>query len=110
MAGWHQERYDAPVHGPMTVIPDWICEVLSPSTEPDDRGPKMDLYRRAGVGNLWLVGWVARTIEIYRRTSDGWLHVATHAGDASVRAEPFDAIELDLSRLWARLPPPPREE
>jgi Uma2 family endonuclease len=110
LAGWRKERYDGPVHGPITVVPDWICEVLSPATEREDRGAKMDLYRRAGVAHLWLIGWVARTLEIYRRTAGGWLHVTTFGGDVRVRAEPFDAVELDLSLLWQLLPPVPTEE
>src|SRR5687767_12359986 len=73
-----------------TTIPDWICEILSPATEAEDRGPKMDLYARAGVEHVWLVGWIARTVEVYRRQAAGWLRVATFTGDAKVRAEPFD--------------------
>jgi Uma2 family endonuclease len=110
LAGWHRDRYQGPALGPLTVIPDWICEVLSLSTEAEDRGPKMDLYRRAGVGHVWLIGWQARTLEFYRHDAAGWLRVATFAGDARVRAEPFDAVELDLAQLWALLPPVPPEE
>jgi hypothetical protein len=62
------------------------------------------------VRHLWLIGWVARTFEVYRLTPEGWLHVATFTGDDRVRAEPFDAVELDLSLLWQLLPPPPKEE
>jgi Uma2 family endonuclease len=110
LAGWHRDRYVATATGPLTVCPDWICEVLSPSTEAEDRGPKLDLYRRAGVAHVWLVGWVARTLEVFRRQPEGWLRVSAHAGDERVRAEPFDAVELDLALLWSLLPPPPREE
>jgi len=88
LAGWHSERYSGPAVGPLTVIPDWICEVLSLSTEAEDRGPKMDLYRRAGVSHVWLIGWQARTLEVYRREAEGWLRVATWSGDTRVRAEP----------------------
>ena len=110
LAGWRRERYVSRATGPMTIIPDWIGEVLSPSTESEDRGPKMDLYRRAGVQHVWLVGWIARTLEVYRAETAGWLRVATFTGDSRVRAEPFDAVELDLAQIWALLPPTPREE
>jgi Uma2 family endonuclease len=111
LAGSRRERYAAAATGPITVIPDWVCEILSPSTESDDRGPKMDLYGRAGVGHVWLVSWLARTVEVYRRETQGWLRVATFVGDThDARAEPFDAVELDLAHLWSLLPPPPREE
>ena len=110
LAGWRRERYSGPAAGPFTVIPDWICEVLSPSTEAEDRGPKMELYRRAGVGHVWLIGWQARTLEVYRREAEGWLRVATFTGDARARAAPFEAVELDLSLVWALLPPPLLDE
>jgi hypothetical protein len=70
----------------------------------------MELFRRAFVRHVWLIGWVARTQEVDRNDPGGWLRVATFTGDARVRAEPFDAIELDLSQLWSLLPTPPREE
>lgn len=38
---------------------------------------------------------------MFRRTADGWLLVLSASGDAVVRAEPFDAIELALATLWA---------
>jgi Uma2 family endonuclease len=110
LAGWHRDRYQGPLVGPVTVIPDWICEVLSPSTEAEDRGPKMDLYRRAGVRHVWLIGWQSRTLEVFRHETGGWLRVASASGDTRVRAEPFDAVELDLAQLWVFLPPPPTEE
>ena len=84
-----------------TLAPDWCCEVLSPSTEKVDRGRKLDIYRREGVGHAWLVDPALRTVEVFRRHDLGWLLVATYAGDAAVRAEPFDAVELELAALWS---------
>ena len=111
IAGWRRERLGGPpVAGPFLVIPDWICEVLSVATESEDRGPKMDLYRRSGVEHVWLMSPMARTLEVYRRETNGWLRVATFTGSARARAEPFDALELDLGLLWASLPPPPGDE
>ena len=111
VAGWRRERLGAlPVTGPIGVTPDWTCEILSVSTEAEDRGPKMARYHRAGVAHVWLVGWMARTLEVYRREAKGWLLVATLTGDTRVRAEPFDAVEIDLGVLWAQLPPPPSED
>ena len=81
--------------------PGWVCEVLSPSTEQVDRGRKLDLYRREGVGHVWLVSPVLRTVEVFRRHDLGWLLTATFAGDVAVRAEPFDAVALDLAVVWA---------
>jgi Uma2 family endonuclease len=107
LAGWRRERMpDAigPDHAPpyYDVAPDWACEVVSPGTERLDRGKKMRIYRREGVANVWLLDPVAETLEVYRLTVDGWLLVETWEGDAMVRTEPFDAIEFQLSSLWAK--------
>jgi Uma2 family endonuclease len=101
LAGWRTERWrDVPRRGPITTMPDWICEVLSRSTETEDRARKMPMYARARIPHLWLVNPDARTLEVYRRESQSWLLVRSFADDARVRAEPFDAIEFDLSLLW----------
>jgi Uma2 family endonuclease len=82
--------------------PDWICEIASPSTAAFDRADKMPLYAGAGVRFCWIVDPAVRTLETYMLEGSRWLLVETFRGDASVRAVPFDAIELDLSALWGR--------
>jgi len=84
-----------------TLAPDWVCEIVSTSTERIDRGKKLRVYAREGVGHVWLLSPEARTLEVMRRLGDQWLLVAVHEGEARVRAEPFDAIELDLIGLWS---------
>jgi Uma2 family endonuclease len=101
LAGWRRERMpEFPKTAFFTLAPDWLCEVLSPSTERLDRARKLRVYAREGVGHVWLVNPEARTLEVYRSFEERWLLLATHASDAIVRAEPFDAIELDLLPLW----------
>lgn len=85
--------------------PDWVCEVLSPSTEKRDRVSKLFVYARERVPNAWLINPSQRTLEVLRLTSEGWLTLAVHHDDQRVRAEPFDAVELDLSVLWMDLEP-----
>lgn len=104
LAGWRRERYQAPRKGPFQVLPDWICEILSPTTERDDRVRKLPIYARNGVQHAWLVNPVQRTLEVYRRQDDAWLLVAVHGQDDKVRAEPFDAVEIDLSQIWGEIP------
>jgi Uma2 family endonuclease len=102
LAGWRLERMPAlPTTPFFELVPDWICEVLSPSTEADDRADKMPIYAEAGVEHAWLVDPILKTLEIHRRAGDRWLVVATHKGDMRCHAEPFDAIELELGQLWA---------
>lgn len=101
IAGWRRSRMPRlPEAAFFTLAPDWVCEVLSPSTERFDRSRKLAVYAREGVAHAWLVNPVARTLEVYRNEAGRWLLIATHAGDAVVRAEPFDAVELDLLPLW----------
>ena len=83
------------------LAPDWICEVLSPSTRKVDRVDKLPIYAREAVTHAWLVDPLEKTLEIFRREGASWLLVAGHHDGALIRAEPFDAIELELSALWA---------
>lgn len=101
IAAWRRERLPSiPRAAHMELASDWLCEVLSPSTEAIDRGKKLAIYARERVGHVWLVNPVTRTLEILRLDSGHWRLVATHEGSAPVRAEPFDAIELELGALW----------
>lgn len=107
LAGWRRERMPQfPKAAFFTLAPDWLCEVLSPSTERLDRARKLGVYAREGVANVWLVNPDSRTLEVYRRSATNWVLLATQASDALVRAEPFDAIELDLLPLWGETRPP----
>ena len=76
---------------------------MSPSTEKRDRAAKLPVYAREKVPFAWLVNPLQRTLEVLRLQQDGWLTAAVHHDDQRVRAAPFDAIELDLSVLWADL-------
>jgi Uma2 family endonuclease len=102
LAGWRLERMPVlPSTAYFTLAPDWICEVLSTSTESHDREVKMPVYAREGVRHAWLIDPVKRTLEVYALGAGGaWGEPAHHGGADVVRAAPFDAIGLDLSSLW----------
>jgi Uma2 family endonuclease len=104
LAGWRLERMpELPETAYFELAPDWICEVLSESTEKVDREEKMPLYAREGVRHAWLVDPIAQTLEVFILGVDRrWTHMATHRDNALVRAAPFDAIALDLAVLWAK--------
>ena len=110
LAGWRQERAPGLLARDMPffeLAPDWVCEVLSPSTAALDRGRKLALYYQEGVSHAWLVDPRAHTLEVYRRGARGW-RLSRYGGEDVVRAEPFDAEPLDLGRLWApRFTPAP---
>lgn len=100
-AGWRRERMpQVPDVPAFTLAPDWICEILSPSTARLDRYRKLPVYARHGVGHAWIVDPALRSLEVYRLHGEHWLLVATHEGDAPLRAEPFDEVELDPSEWW----------
>jgi Uma2 family endonuclease len=112
LAGWRLERMPVlPRTAYFALAPDWVCEVLSPSTEKVDRLEKMPIYAREGVQHAWLVQPRSRILEVFRRTPDSlWLLVATHADNAVVRAEPFQEVDFDLSALWADVEGSPSAE
>jgi Uma2 family endonuclease len=83
-----------------TVAPDWICEVISPSTGRLDRTKKLPHYARADVPHAWLVDPIVQTLEVFRREGEGWHLLQAFGGDDVVRAPPFEAFELDLLVLW----------
>lgn len=107
LAGWRRERLPVvPKTSFLTLAPDWICELLSPSTESLDRARKLPLYARYGVTHAWLVNPLTRTLEVLRRQGRRWVVQTTYADDDRVRAAPFETHEIDLLGLWGetRLP------
>jgi Uma2 family endonuclease len=101
LAGWRRERLPAVPEAPwLSLAPDWVCEVLSPSTARIDRGRKLRIYAEAGVGHLWFLDPIEQTLEVLRLREGAWTIVDVHTGAAAVRAEPFDAVELELGELW----------
>ncbi|WNG34702.1 Uma2 family endonuclease [Archangium violaceum] len=107
LAGWRRERLpdalggdEAPAH--YDIAPDWVCEVLSERTRHMDKGPKLRIYAREGVRHLWHVDPLARTLDVFRLEGNHWILVDAFAGEQRIRAEPFEAIELELALLWAR--------
>jgi len=103
LAGWRRERMpEIPSAAAFELPPDWACEVLSPSTAAVDRADKLPIFARERVAHVWLVDPLLFTLEVCRLDGETYRTVATWRGDAIVRAEPFDAEELELSALWAR--------
>ena len=104
LAGWKRERLVSPWDTrPIDVIPDWIAEVVSPSNAAQDRVDKRGLYARHGVAFYWIVDPAARTLEALRldASTGGWLEVGAYGDESVARILPFDAIELEVGRLFA---------
>lgn len=101
IAGWRNERLPERMDGTgMTIAPDWLCEVLSPSTEQFDRRQKLPRYALAGVDHVWLVDPLARRLDVYGRHDLDWVRLETYTGDAVVSAPPFEAVAIELAPLW----------
>jgi Uma2 family endonuclease len=101
LAGWRRERMPALENVAYSdLAPDWVCEVVSPSTGRLDRVGKMPVYARERVEHIWLVDPLQRTLEVYRLEGQRWVLLSSHGDVEAVCAEPFEAIELDLSRWW----------
>lgn len=110
LAGWRRERLTALPETPyLKIAPDWICEILSPSTTRLDRGPKRDIYAAAEVQFLWLLNPLSRVLEAFQLTAGGWLLLGTATGSDDIRQPPFDAIVFSLDVLFPFDPPPASE-
>jgi Uma2 family endonuclease len=108
LAGWRRTRLPTVPREPFfTMAPDWVCEVLSPSTAGVDRVRKKHVYAREGVEFVWLVDPVGRTLEVFQLQEGRWLELGSWSGEERVRAQPFEAIELELGALWLPDAPTP---
>ncbi len=101
IAGWRRARLPTLPETPrFTVAPDWLCEILSPSTKNKDRGIKMPLYARYGVPFVWLVDPLEKTLEAYELIEQQWQLLGQWQGQAQVFVKPFEGIMIELKELW----------
>ena len=101
LAGWRRERMPVFPDVPFfEQAPDWVCEILSPSTVRIDRIRKLPIYARESVSHTWLVDPRQQTLEVLRLENGHWVIAAQHEGAGTIRAEPFDAVELNMGRWW----------
>jgi Uma2 family endonuclease len=101
LAGWRRTRMPRlPDTAFFPLAPDWVCEILSPSTALLDRAKKLAIYAREGVAHAWIVDPLAGTLEVMQLESGRWTILAAHYGNVVVRGEPFADIDLELSALW----------
>ena len=106
LAGWRRERLRSyPETAYFELAPDWVCEVLSGSTERRDRTSKRRIYAEAGVGYLWLIDPRFQLLEAFVHTDGHWLLIGTWSSNDKVSVPPFDAISISLADLWPLDPP-----
>lgn len=101
LAGWRRERMPAePETAYVETPPDWVCEILSPSTMRIDRGPKRRIYAEAGIGYLWLLDPGDGVLEAFTLTDGRWLLLGTVQRGETVGLPPFDAVPFPLDDLF----------
>lgn len=105
VAGWRRERLPELPTGPLTLVPDWVCEVLSPTTRRHNLLIKKPYYARVGVPWHWLVDLEARALTVLKLVDHAWTEVGTFGDETEARLPPFDEVPLDIASWWAALPP-----
>ncbi|MFO0755880.1 MAG: Uma2 family endonuclease [Byssovorax sp.] len=97
VSGWRRERMpERPTGEVISVVPDWICEVVSPSKASNDTVRKKRVYHQQKVSCYWLLDPMRETLSVLRWSPDGYVEVLSALRGETVRAEPFEAIELSM--------------
>lgn len=105
VAGWRRERVPGfPSDRPIRIVPDWVCEILSPSNSSQDRVRKANLYLDAGVPYYWIADPMERVLEAFAAEGGRWVRLGAYTDGDRARIAPFEAVELDVGRLFPPLP------
>ncbi|MBX3233073.1 MAG: Uma2 family endonuclease [Labilithrix sp.] len=100
MAGWRVANVPVlPEDNPITILPDWACEVLSPRTVRTDLTIKLPHYAASGVPFIWIVDPGARLVQVYASQASRAVLVATATDEDAVRLPPFD-LDVHPARWW----------
>lgn len=101
LAGWRRERLpELPEDEPLRVVPDWVCEILSPSTRRHNLLIKKPYYAKIGVPYHWIIDREARMVLAYRLEAGRWVELGVYGDETAARIEPFDAVPLDITAWW----------
>jgi Uma2 family endonuclease len=101
VAGWRRERLPKlPRKEPIRVVPDWVCEILSPTTRRHDLLHKLPYYAKVGVAHLWFVDLEARVVTVQRLEAGRWVTIGAYSDETEVRIEPFDVVMLNVASWW----------
>jgi Uma2 family endonuclease len=102
LGGWRRERLpQLPEDAPIRIVPDWVCEILSPATRRHDQLIKKPLYARAGVSSLWIVDLEVRSLTACKLADGRWVELSVYGEGDTIRAEPFAEVELSMADWWA---------
>jgi Uma2 family endonuclease len=100
LSGWRRERLPDPDVRPITITPDWVCEVVSASHQAADRVKKRRLYAEHGILHYWIVDPDARTLEAMTLEAKRWVETGSFGDGDVARIPPFEAVEIPIGRLF----------
>lgn len=101
LVGWRRDRVpEFPTGFAVRIRPDWVCEVLSPRNEKRDFVDKPRALHAAEVPHYWILDAQEKLLIVHRWSQDGYTMVLSAGADETVRAEPFDAVELRVAVLF----------
>jgi Uma2 family endonuclease len=101
LVGRRRERSpERPRGRPVALRPDWVCEILLESNASNDAVKNLRTLHRAGVPHYWLLDPARLTLTVLRFTPEGYLDALSATVEETVRAEPFEAIELVLATVF----------
>jgi len=101
IAGWRRTTLaEIPEDAPITTVPDWVCEILSPTNRRHDLLVKKPYYAKIGVKHHWLIDLPAKTLSAYRLESGSWLELGIYGDERAARIEPFGDVPLDIAAWW----------
>lgn len=101
VAGWRRDRLaELPLDASISLVPDWTCEILSPTTRRHDLLVKKPYYAKVGVPYHWLVDLEAQALTAYKLEGGRWVELGSWGDETDARVEPFDAVPLDVKSWW----------
>ncbi len=101
LVGWRRERVpEFPTGFAVRVRPDWVCEILSPRNEKRDFVDKPRTLHAAEVPHYWILDAHEKLLIVHRWSPAGYTMVLSAGADETVRAEPFEAVELRVAVLF----------
>jgi Uma2 family endonuclease len=99
--GFRRDRHPTRPRGmPVEERPDWVCEILSPSTARYDVVAKQRTLHAHGVPWYWIVDPEHQTLTVLRHTEEAYLQALTAGVGDVVRAEPFSDEALIVAALF----------
>ncbi|MBX2804113.1 MAG: Uma2 family endonuclease [Myxococcales bacterium] len=100
VAGWRRSRLPGVPFGEIDVLPDWVCEILTPGHVAQDRVVTMAAYANHGISAVWLVDPVERTLEAYELDGGSWRYLGAWTDGGPVAVPPFVEQEIDVGQLF----------